>query len=362
MRAGAFLAGGQILHLPCRTAQRIELGANLAPLLLLQHAVQTRAVLALEAFDRSQAILDFHEAFGRSLRVRRTRAQRKRQVLQLRLDGCPRLEMGRERRVDGRELLDLPPDAAKRRQRRVVPLVQRSICRRAQRCQPLRVRQPAPRRRQRLVLAGIRSDGVDLPLLELQQLDALRMLLALRPRAIQLRGCSLPGRKRGRHFPGWCLQPAVGVEQRQVVMWIEQCLVLMLAVEVEHLPADGLQPADGRQRVVDEGPAAALRRDFPAEHDLFARACLQRRLHHRLRRSGAHQVGRGPRAGNQAQRPEHNRLAGAGLARQHRESGLELQIQPLDDSKILDAEEPNHFRQLGAAPQTPGGWPRGRLP
>ena len=65
--------------------------------------------------------------------------------------------------------------------------------------------------------------------------------------------------------------------------------------------------------------------------------------------SRADQAGVAARAERQAQRIEQDRLAGAGLAGQDSEPGLELELQSLDQHDIVNGELPQHVREIGAA-------------
>ena len=47
-----------------------------------------------------------------------------------------------------------------------------------------------------------------------------------------------------------------------------------------------------------------------------------------------------PVAEKERERVEQDRFAGAGLARQHREAGLELEIERLDNDEIADRQQP----------------------
>ena len=54
----------------------------------------------------------------------------------------------------------------------------------------------------------------------------------------------------------------------------------------------------------------------------------------------ADQSGIGARAQRQPERVEQDRFAGAGLAGQHAEAGLELELEPVDQHDVLDGELP----------------------
>ena len=228
------------------------------------------------------------------------------------------------------------------RQRRAILLVQRTVRFRAQRDQSFGIRQARSRRGQRLVLAGRWCDAVNFLLLIRQQLHPLRAPFAVRLRAVETPHGRPPGAESLCHHGRRRCQLAVGIEQRQVVARIEKRLVRVLAVEVEKALADYLQLADRGQRVVDEGPAAALRRHLPPKKDFVALVGIQRRLDDRLRCARAHQIAAGPPAGQQVQCAEHDRFACTGFPREHGESRLQLQVETLDDGEMSDAEKPNH--------------------
>ena len=123
---------------------------------------------------------------------------------------------------------------------------------------------------------------------------------------------------------------------------IEKRLLPVLAVEVDELPPERLQGGHGGQLVVDEHPAPPLRGDLAPENDLAPVIGVEHGLHDGLVFTGAYQLGGRPPPDEQMQRAEHDRLAGARLAGEHGEAGAELDVDPLDDRKIPDAEIPNH--------------------
>ena len=62
----------------------------------------------------------------------------------------------------------------------------------------------------------------------------------------------------------------------------------------------------------------------------------------------ADQPGVGARAERQAERVEQDRFAGAGLAGEHAEARLELELEPLDEHDIVDGELPQHATSRAA--------------
>ena len=68
-------------------------------------------------------------------------------------------------------------------------------------------------------------------------------------------------------------------------------------------------------------------------------------------------AGVGPRAERQAERVEQDRLAGAGLAGEHAEARLELELEPLDQHDIVDGELPQHARTARRWASLPRGRP-----
>jgi hypothetical protein len=65
-----------------------------------------------------------------------------------------------------------------------------------------------------------------------------------------------------------------------------------------------------------------------------------------------HQPGVGTHAQRQAQTIQQDRLAGAGLAGQHTEAWLELQLEPVDQHHIADRQLPQH----GLPPRRISSW------
>src|SRR5581483_578048 len=98
-----------------------------------------------------------------------------------------------------------------------------------------------------------------------------------------------------------------------------------------------------RQGAVHERPAAALSRDLAPDEQLFPVAFEDGFDRGRLL-AGADQVARRAAAEQQSDRLDQNRLARAGFTREDVQTGLELNLEGVDDRETLDAEEAEHAR------------------
>ncbi len=80
-------------------------------------------------------------------------------------------------------------------------------------------------------------------------------------------------------------------------------------------------------------------------------AARQRELrgHHRLLGAVAHEAALGAHAQRQAQRVEQDRLAGAGLAGEHAEPGMEGEVEPVDQHDVANGEAEQHRRARDGA-------------
>ena len=116
----------------------------------------------------------------------------------------------------------------------------------------------------------------------------------------------------------------------------------MLSVEV-HEGAEAFLERGGRDElVVEERAAAALGRNLAPDDDLTAVGRLEDRLDRGRGLAGADEVGRRAAADEQTNRLDDDRLAGARLAREDVEAGLELDLERLDDGQMPNAQKPDH--------------------
>ena len=112
--------------------------------------------------------------------------------------------------------------------------------------------------------------------------------------------------------------------------------MFVLPVEFDQPVGQILQRAGGRQRAVDEGAAAALRGDLAPHQQLFS-AAFEDRFDRRDVFAGADEVAGGAPAEQQSDRFDEDRLAGAGLAGQHVQAGVEFDLDRVNHREVLDA-------------------------
>ncbi len=165
-----------------------------------------------------------------------------------------------------------------------------------------------------VVFAGLRADAIDLGELEGDELGARGTLPLARQQAIALGRELLPVGERVGHLLALRFESRVGVEHVEVRGRIEQHLVLVLSVQIDERPGELAQRAARDERAVDEGAAASLGRHFPADDDLAAVGGVEHGFDRGGLLAGAHELGRGAAADEQADGAEEDRLAGAGLA------------------------------------------------
>src|SRR5215203_1679310 len=98
-----------------------------------------------------------------------------------------------------------------------------------------------------------------------------------------------------------------------------------------------------RQVAVHERSATTGARNFATDENLVAVAVvLEDRFNRGLRFAGTNQVGGSPCAKQQADRLDDDGLPCAGLAGQHVEAGLELDLDGLNHRKVADAKQAQH--------------------
>ena len=118
--------------------------------------------------------------------------------------------------------------------------------------------------------------------------------------------------------------------------------MLVLPVQLDQTPGQILERASGRQRAVDEGAAPSLGRDLAADQQLFP-AAVENRFNGSRVLPRPHEVARRPPSEQQADGFHQDRLAGAGFTRQDIQPGVEVNLHRVDDGKVPDAEEPEHY-------------------
>ncbi len=146
------------------------------------------------------------------------------------------------------------------------------------------------------------------------------------------------------------LRTGMRIEQLALRRGAQQRLVLVLAVDIDQVLSGFPRLCQGGGVAVDEAARASRAIDGPSQDDL-ARISGQITLAEPLRqvfidiesrrqlgalRARAHAVALGAAAHQQLDRIDQDRLAGAGLSREHAESRVELERRVLDDDEVAD--------------------------
>ena len=299
----------------------------------------------LQALQLRQALLDRRQLLGRGVPSPGARPQRVRQLLEMRPHRVACREMRCELGIETRELLHAPPHPVEDVQHRAVAVVQLRIALGRKAVDPLGVGEQPPLRGQGLVLARQRVDLVDVPKPQRRGLGALDRGGGAGARLLEPLPGVLPAVEGAPYRAAQRPEARVAIEQIDVGRRVEQRLMLVLAMDVQNPGADGTEGRGRDEPIVDEGAASALRRHFAAQHALASVGVLRHRLHHRPLSAGPHQARRRPRSPQQAQCADHDRLAGAGLAGQDREAGVQLELEAIDDRQVPNAEKADHVRQ-----------------
>jgi hypothetical protein len=122
---------------------------------------------------------------------------------------------------------------------------------------------------------------------------------------------------------------------------IQQQLVFVLPVEIDERRCQLPERTGRSERAVNERPAAStLRRNLASNDQLRSIVPLENGFDRRGVFTGSHEIARGTAAGKQADGPYQDGFAGTGFAREDTQSRLELQLEPIDDGEMADAEEP----------------------
>jgi len=155
---------------------------------------------------------------------------------------------------------------------------------------------------------------------------------------------------------------------------VEQADCLVLAVDLDQGLTDLAQGGDARRLVVDEGAAAAVGGQGAAQDQLLAGGDIEAALADQgdqgrvvgggedgggrgLFGPGPHQTGVGACPQRQAEGVENDRLAGPGLAGQHGQAAMDLEVERIDQHDVADGEGGQH----GPAPMAfTGAGARGR--
>ena len=134
---------------------------------------------------------------------------------------------------------------------------------------------------------------------------------------------------------------------------VQQANGFVLAVNLDQGRADLAQGRDPGRLVVDIGAAAAVGAQYPSQDQILARLNLKAAISDqgqqirivgcgedgggdRLFRAMPDQAGIAPPAQRQAQRVQNDRLAGPGLAGQHGQAALDVEIERIHQDDIAN--------------------------
>ena len=161
---------------------------------------------------------------------------------------------------------------------------------------------------------GLGRDAIDLGELEREELGLRRALALGRGERVTFRPGALPAGVGIGDARAIVVRASVGVEDVEVRSRIEQYLVLVLPVQVDERLRQVPERGAGGERAVDERAAAALGGDLPSDEDLAAVRPVEDRLDRGGVLAGSDEVGGSAAADEERDRPDEDRLAGAGLA------------------------------------------------
>ena len=154
---------------------------------------------------------------------------------------------------------------------------------------------------------------------------------------------------------------AEGIEQRELAAARHQRLVFVLAVDLDQQPGEFGELRERRRPAVDPGLRAAVGADGAAQLAGVVASSSSSCSRSQAGRFGRVDEGEhgdqfgalgavadhaavGARAGQEAERIDQQRLAGAGFAGNHGQAGAEIEFGGADDREILDGEVGEHGR------------------
>src|SRR5207249_3696981 len=140
------------------------------------------------------------------------------------------------------------------------------------------------------------------------------------------------------------VEAAEGVEDRQMGGWIEQRVMLVLAVQLDEPGGQILERSSRRERSVDEGAAASLCGDFAANEHLLVPA-LEDGFDRCGIFTGPDEVARRAAAQEQPHGLDQDGLPRAGLTGQNVQAGPEFNLDGVDDREVIYFEKAEHEKR-----------------
>ena len=110
------------------------------------------------------------------------------------------------------------------------------------------------------------------------------------------------------------------------------------------MPDSSRSAGAGRQRAVDERPAASCRRDLAAQQHLGSFRPVEHRFDYRRIFACADELSGCAAADEQPDRADEDGFSRSSFAGQDVEPGFELQLEAIDDGQVADGKEAQHER------------------
>ena len=224
--------------------------------------------------------------------------------------------------------------------------------------EPFDVREPGLLRRQSLGLSLERLHRLDLAHLIREEVQLSLSLTGRGREGIERLPCVAPalprvavgGERDQMRVAGEPIEEA-GLGRRR-----QQPLRLVLPVHLDQRRAEIGERGGSRELSADPGGALPVHAHGARQQDLAVLrpvGCvlggIEARLDARGLRAGANERAVGPDAQRERQTDRHHRLAGPGLAREDVQTGMQVEIEVVDDPETADVQLPQHARSLSGA-------------
>ena len=325
------------------------------------------AVLALERDDQFQPFLDLGQPFGVELEALGIILERARQVAKLFEQHLGLVGRLAHVGVDARQLLQLAHDLADHvdcARQLAIFLRENGLRSLGQVHQGFSIAQPPPLGLQLLLLALAQVGGGNFAGLKRKQVDALGQGAGILAQPLQLAAhLAQAGRLLG-HLAAQGQQPRITVEQLDMGLGLEQVQVFALPVDVDQQVGQFAERLQRDAAPVDATDVAPVKPHFTAEHHpVWAVGVVQPLLVEQVMQllrqlgvvgqpergldlghlaAGAHRLGGGAFAQQQADGVDNDRLACARFARQDIETGAKGEVQLVDDGEIANPQFVEH--------------------
>jgi hypothetical protein len=157
-------------------------------------------------------------------------------------------------------------------------------------------------------------------------------------------------------------QATKSIQQIAVLAGIGQRPVIVLAMNFDEVLTDGFENLDADGLIIDKGTGAAIRQLHPPQDQIafgiktcvlrdgtggMGRAKIEYRRDLPLRQSLPHKAAITATAERQGESIEQDGFAGAGFTGQHKQSGLDRQVKPVDQDDITNGKPREHKGACG---------------